>query len=130
MFIAVSGTYFLATANEDWTHGQYGDRYGPGMMGMGSGMMGRIYELPVEKKEQLASLQASTVEPMAIKNARLRSVGLKLRVELNRFPIDREAVLEQRQTQSRIQQELFEMRLDVIAWMQEIIGSKYWRSAR
>ena len=123
MFIAVSGTYFLATANEDWTHGQYGDRYGPGMMG-------RIYELPVEKKEQLASLQASAVEPMAIKNARLRSVGLKLRVELNRFPIDREAVLEQRQTQSRIQQELFEMRLDVIAWMQEIIGSKYWRSAR
>ena len=70
------------------------------------------------------------IETFGPKTAKLRILGLNLEAEFSRFPVDRGAGLEQWRAYSQIQRELFEMRVDLIARMQEITGSQYWRSFR
>jgi hypothetical protein len=127
----------------------YGGGMGPGMMGggygmgpgmMGGGMMGggmgmgmnpfsmhpELAQLPPEKQEQLRKLHFSMMQTMILKRADLQVKSLALSEVMRSFPVDQKAARAQWAELNKARQEMFELRLSMMAQVQQIVGKELW----
>jgi len=107
--------------------GMMGGGMGPGMMGLGPlGMHPELTQLPPEKQEQLRKLHLSLMEAMIPKRAELQVKRLALADTMRTFPLDQQAARAQRAAVEKARQELFDLRLNAMTQVQQIVGRELW----
>jgi hypothetical protein len=101
------------------------------MMGGGMGMNPfsmhpELAQLPPEKQEQLRKLHFSTMQTMILKRADLQVKSLALSEVMRSFPVDQKAARAQWAELNKARQESFELRLSMMAQVQQIVGKELW----
>jgi hypothetical protein len=111
--------------------GGYG--MGPGMMGHGGGfgmgpfqMHPELAQLPPEKQEQLRKLHLGMMQAMIPKRADLQVKSLLLAETMHTFPLDQKTARDQRAAIDQARKEMFELRLSMMAQVQQIVGQELW----
>lgn len=109
-------------------HDGMGYGMGPSMgFGMWPGMMPFWDKVPEEKRQQMEQMHRSIGPAMMSKMREARDKRLNLRQALHAFPMDQNAAQAKWNDLSRVQEEAFELKLGMIAQMQNILGKSLWQ---
>ena len=86
--------------------------------------------IPEEQQEKLQQIHKGTMELMKAKAAEMRRASESLRTAMGAYPIGQERAMKLWETISRLQKEMFQARLAMVAQMQQIVGEDAWGRMR
>ncbi len=92
------------------------------------GMMNMWGELSKEQRKQLQTLQTSMMPAMMEKGFLLREQAEEFGAAQHAFPIDQQDVKAKYEALTKTRQEMFSLRMGMMAQVQQIVGKEAWEA--
>ncbi len=99
-------------------------------MGAELGMRSIWNQLPAEKQKQIIQLQDSNKKVMRSKMIELRKKMSGLQKATQVFPLDRKEAVKQYDIVAQTRREAFELRIGMMAQVQQLVGKELWEKAK
>lgn len=101
-----------------------------GPEGLGTPLRDVLRQLPEEKRAALRTLDFATRREMIAKAAAVAQARLDLAEIMQTYPLDRAAALDAMRKLSAAERAAFEVRLNALAQVQQLLGRELWERTR